>query len=90
MNQKLADWASIAEILSGIAVVITLIVLVVGVRENTEVVRASMFDSIVDKMNGFQATVATDPDLLRIWTAYVEGSATDLDEIDRQRLNLIC
>ena len=40
MNQKLSDWASIAEIASSVAVVVTLIVLVVEVRGNTEAIRA--------------------------------------------------
>ena len=44
MNQKLADWASIAEIISGIAVVVTLIVLIVEVRDNTEVLRVSAYN----------------------------------------------
>ena len=40
MNQKLSDWASIAEITSSIAVVVTLIVLVIEVRGNTAAIRA--------------------------------------------------
>ena len=41
MKQKLSEWASIAEIVSGIAVVITLVFLIFGIRENTEVTRAA-------------------------------------------------
>jgi hypothetical protein len=33
MKLRLSDWASIAEVVSSIAVVITLVVLVVGVNE---------------------------------------------------------
>lgn len=43
MNQKLSNWASIAEILSGIAVVISLILLLFEVQGNSEAVRAATF-----------------------------------------------
>ena len=36
MKLKLSDWASVAEIMSGIAVVVTLIFLILGIRANTD------------------------------------------------------
>ena len=63
MNQKLSDWASIAEIVSGVAVVITLIFLIVGIRENTNVVRASAFSDNLSAFNDFSMTVAADAEL---------------------------
>ena len=70
MNQKLSDWASIAEIVSGIAVVITLVFLVLGIRENTEVMRATSFASSIDTLNEFTASVVTDSELRQLWLAH--------------------
>ena len=41
MNQKLSDWAGLAEIISSIAVVVSLVVLIVEIRGNTDEVRAA-------------------------------------------------
>jgi len=67
MKLKLSEWASIAEIVSGLAVVITLIVLVLGIRENTEVTRASAFDRNMESVNQFRMEIAKDPELTRLW-----------------------
>jgi len=40
LNQKLSDWASIADIVSGAAIVITLIILIVEVRGTTNAIQA--------------------------------------------------
>jgi len=50
MNQKLSDWASIAEIISGIAVLVTLVFLVLEIRAGTNVTRASMYGDILDSL----------------------------------------
>lgn len=42
MTQKLSDWASLAEIVSAIAVVVTLIFLIIEIRGNSEAIRADM------------------------------------------------
>jgi hypothetical protein len=41
MNKKLSDWASIAEIVSGVAAEIALIFLIVGIRSNSEMTRVA-------------------------------------------------
>lgn len=48
---KLSGWASIAEIISGTAVLITLVFLVFGIRENTEITRAAAYDRNIDSLN---------------------------------------
>ena len=89
MNQKLSDWASIAEILSGIAVVVTLIVLIIGIRDNTDSVRASTYADSLDRLNDFQMDVLVDPDALRVWDAYTKSEASGLDGLDAQRLTIV-
>ena len=80
MNQKLSDWASLAEIVSAIAVVVTLIFLIAGIRDNTELTRASMFDSSMDSLNEIRLLIASDAEVARIWRAYREKEFDSLDD----------
>ena len=51
MNKKLSDWASIAEIVSGIAIVVTIVVLIVEVRSNSGMLARQMELERVDRNN---------------------------------------
>jgi hypothetical protein len=83
---KLQNWASIAEIGSGVAVVLTLIVLIAGIRENNALIRATMYTDRIESVNAFSLAVAQDPDLGRMWQAYVDGTTQELPEQDMPRL----
>jgi hypothetical protein len=92
MNQKLADWASIAEIASGVAIVVTLIFLIVGIRENTDVIRASAYDRSLQSLIDWRASILQDPDAVRVFEAFYMQSNVDISTLsseDRARLQLI-
>jgi hypothetical protein len=91
MNHKFADWASIAEVISGIAVVITLVFLVVGIRENTEINRAAAYDRSIDGMNQWRFEVSQNPELARMYGAHegLFGADAGPEEVDYFRLSLI-
>ena len=86
---KLSHWASVAEIVSGIAVVVTLVFLVLGIRENTQVTRASMYSDLMDGLNEYSMAIADNPDLSRIWLAFMSFETEDLDPSDFPRLTNI-
>jgi len=83
---KLSDLASIAEIVSGIAVVVTLVVLIVEIRDNTQVLRLSAYNNNVDSINEFGTLISRDADNGRIWNSFVSGDTENLTEVDRRRL----
>jgi hypothetical protein len=89
MKLKLSDWASIAEIASGVAVVITLVILIVGINENTAATRASMTAISHTGLGEFERTVLVDPDLRRIYSAYILDETADLDEQDQRTLAIM-
>ena len=89
MNQKLSDWASIAEILSGVAVVATLIFLIVGIRENTEVARAAAYGGLVTALNYVGTAIAQDEALAGIWQSYREGDSEELSDDEEFRLRTL-
>jgi hypothetical protein len=86
---KLSTWASIAEIVASLSVVVTLIVLIVGVRENSDLVRASAYSENLQSINDVQAVVLSDPDAVRAYTALINGNVSRLDDEDRMRVLLI-
>jgi len=83
---KLKNVALIAEIISGVAVVVTLVFLVLSIRENTNVVRATAYAGLVDSANNFNTRVYSDPELIRLFQAYLSGRVSELPEADAIRL----
>ena len=67
MVRKLSDWVGIAEIVSSLAVVITLIFLLFDIRENTDITRAAVYDRNMDSLNDWRLAIAKDKDLTRIF-----------------------
>ena len=87
MNQKLSNWASIAEIVAAIGVIVTLIFLIVGIRENTEITRVTAFDRNMEAVNQWRMELAKDPELARIWRSREDLAA--LSENDHLRLVML-
>ena len=87
MNQKLSDWASIAEIISGVAVVVTLIFLIIGIRENTAISRAAMFDSTLQGLAEFRSHVINNQEVADLWLAYQSLGYDDLDQASQFRVS---
>jgi len=76
VNQKLSDWASIAEIVSSIAIIVTLVLLIAEVRGNTSAVRAATFQSVSDSIAGM-GDFALDRELVGVFS---KGLQTGLDD----------
>jgi len=87
MSQKLSNWASIAEIISGVAVVITLVFLVIGIRDNTAVTRAAMYQSSIGQIIDFRYQVLNDREVAKLFRAFMNGEQLELDAIDATRQN---
>ena len=65
-----ASLRQLTEIFAGVAVVITLIILVFEVRQNTEVARAASYAESMDGLTQWRLTMASDPELAALWEAY--------------------
>lgn len=84
---KLSDWASIAEIVAGVGVIVTLIFLIAGIRENTEITRAAAFDRNMESINQWRVELAKDPEMTRIWLS--QTTREELNEVDEFRLAML-
>ncbi len=80
---KLKEWAQLGEVVSSIAVLVTLIFVVLGVRDNTEATRAASYDRNIDSLNEWRLARYQNPDLARVTGIYyVNGTAEGLSEDD--------
>ena len=88
MNLKLSEWASVAEIIGAIAVVLSLIFVGTELQRNTLSIRASTFQSVSDSVTEFTLTLATNPDLSEL---YFRGlnNPNELTPEDRYRFNFL-
>lgn len=90
MKRDLSSWASIALIVSGVAVVVTLVFLILEIKESTGVARVSVYGDLLERINQLELMQAQDPDLIRVRDAYFRGEnpeETD-DQILRFRAGL--
>jgi hypothetical protein len=84
---------NIGDFIGGIGVVVTLLYLVMQIRQNTrqidhnsELVRGSAELDTARLMADWHGTVADSPELVRIWGAHMAGGAEALTAEDRARL----
>jgi len=83
---KLSDWASLAEVCSGVGVVITLIFLILGIRDNTDITRVSVYTDLVESISEWERDIYRDPELARLSGAFFGGQTSSLNELDQRRL----
>jgi len=62
-RQKLRNLALFAEVISGIAIVVTLLFLAMEMRSNTEAVRAQTYQVLMAELNNWRALFIEDPGL---------------------------
>ena len=80
MNQKLSDWASIAEIVSSVAVVVTLIILIIEIRGNSEAVRADMLANIAGRTHTHILGSISNPALVEALSKEAQGDELSFAE----------
>ena len=66
MKEKLQEYALIAEIISSIVIFATLVILIIGVKENTEALQSSNVQSVAERSQLFALAVTRTPELAKI------------------------
>jgi len=79
---------SVIELTGAIAVLIGLVFVGLELRQNTVAVQAATFQGMTDTSSNFLVTVASEPELRRVWVA-ANTSLSDLSYEDRQILILL-
>ena len=81
---KLEKWALIAEIVGAVAIVVTLVFVGLELNRNTNSIRASTYQSMINLSNDRITTVVESREL----TALLLRDPSELDEVDLRRLDL--
>jgi hypothetical protein len=84
---KLERWALIAEVASGIAVVITLAFLVAGIRDNTNATRAAVYQDLMGELNQLNLAFANDSELSKLWAEHYDTPDWSLDGLAEDQAN---
>jgi hypothetical protein len=71
---KLEKWALIAEVVSGVAIVVTLAILIFQIRQNTDAIRAANRQSVATRSQDWTLHVLSDPDSLAVFAALMNTS----------------
>lgn len=82
---ELAEWAAMAEILSSVAVLATLIFLVWEIRQNTEAVKANTYQELNATVMGFNSVFFANPEVSE-FVARTRDADTQLTESEAIRL----
>jgi hypothetical protein len=83
VNLRLSEYADIADVVAGVAVVVTLVFLIRGISDNTAAVRADSYDALLSDVNDLALVVVQDPELSSIWRRYQAG---DIDELTEEQI----
>lgn len=63
---KLKEWALAAEVVSGFAIIVTLIVLIIEVRTHTDVARVAAYQQVTRDFDDWRTLILSDPQLVEI------------------------
>jgi len=85
---SLAQWASIASIVSAITLVVSVIYVSVQLRHNTRTVRASAFQQVVGSFAGISFDIAKDKGLVDLYLRASQEFAS-LSDVERAQYSLM-
>ena len=86
---SLSTVTQIAEIVASLAVLVTLLFLIVEIRQNTETTRVASYDRSIELLNEWRLTVAENPDLSAYWVDYIGRGGGDMSTEADVRLNMV-
>jgi hypothetical protein len=83
---KMSEYAQLAEITSGIAIVVTLILLILEIQGNTDATNAATYDSLIADLANYQTQSLSNREL---WEAQYLARSGSLDTLSPQQLDLL-
>ena len=84
MNMTLTEWAAIAEILGMVTVIVSLLLVVRGIGQNTAAMHTSNDNFIYERQDAIIETVITDPSMSELFIKHMHNE--ELSEVEQLRL----
>ena len=80
---KLKDWAMVAEIIASVAILVTLVILIVELRGNTNAIQVATIDNVTSGWVGLNELIASDPQVARTFIVglYNPDALTDVEAV---------
>jgi hypothetical protein len=91
VKEKLQEYALIAEIVGGIAIVASLLFVGLQIQQNTAVAKVSSYQQNIEEISDWRTLIITDVELLRLFNLYTneEELSADPDRKDATRLIML-
>jgi hypothetical protein len=86
---QLAKFKEAGEALSIVAVIVTLLFLILEVRENTAAIRTDSYGETINKLNDWRLQLASEKELTAMIAEFNAGELRDLDQTERQQFSFI-
>ena len=83
-SERVKNWAHIAEIVSSVAVVFTLVFLIFEIRANSDLIRANTFDRSIESLIELRMNIASNDGSLKVMADH--WGVESPDELRRQLL----
>jgi hypothetical protein len=84
----LAEWASIASVVSAVSLVVSVVYVSIQIRHNTCAVRAAAFQQVVDSFAGISMDIAKDRNLVDLYLRASREFAS-LSDVERAQYSLM-
>lgn len=86
---KLERYALIAEVVSAIAVVVSLVYVGIGIRQNSATLRAATFQTVANSLTDLTGNIGSDRELTRIWLRGNQDGLEKLTPSERDQFTLL-
>jgi hypothetical protein len=84
VNMNLAEWAAVAEILGMVTVVVSLLLVVRSIRQNTAAMHTANDNFIYERQDAILATLVTDPSMAELQVKHQNNE--QLSEVEHVRM----
>jgi len=88
-SMNLTRVTQIAEIISSIAVLATLVFLTFQIRDNTSATRSASYGSELDRLNSWRYEVSNNPESMRLFSEFLNEGAGNFDNRERQQFEFL-
>ena len=89
MKEKLQEYALLAEIISSLAVLITLVILIIEVRGNTQVLRSNAYQDQLEKYNNWREFILSNDQNMEAYSQFLSGDLPEIGSTHFTRLETI-
>ena len=86
---EISKLRTIGEGISVVAVLVTLVFLILEVRENTAAIRTESFGESINKLNEWRLNLAGNRELAQMFADFNDGAVMELDRAERQQFGLV-